>query len=472
MSFAASFGWAVLRAAVVAAAAVWAGRVTAGYLEGLGPRHRWAGWCAALLPLAMPAMVVGYAWSNFSLSLVRYPWWNEALYGVLLWSRSLPVATAVWWCSPPGAGGVSQQAAYCHQLARRGGRRATGRWPSRWRIWVGASGRPVATAWGLCFLLTLSDFELASLLGAPSWTVWLLDAKKVGEPLGALLRAAMWPGLCAGAVVVAVLLMLIRSGRLPAVTHERRVGLRAAGRWAARLLLIISVTHTAAIPLTIVLRQTVAGIGQLLHSPQNLRAIGWSILYGMATAAIVGGLAWWLTRPARNRQRGATRARLGGGLIACVPGLSGSLVVGLMVLGAFQWPALRWAYDTAAPLLFALTLITLPYGLLLALLVSAARDPMPGFVAEMGGRRGTSLAWRMAARPWVWVAVVLFYLGYMELTASAMLHPTRGVPICVLLYNQMHYGQSAVLSAMVCAAMAAPVAVALAAVGLWRAVWR
>lgn len=55
-----------------------------------------------------------------------------------------------------------------------------------------------------------------------------------------------------------------------------------------------------------------------------------------------------------------------------------------------------------------------------------------------------------------WSVALLSFWGYLELTVAYLLGPVTIVSVPVLLYNQMHFGKNAVLSAMTCLAVAVP----------------
>ena len=85
--------------------------------------------------------------------------------------------------------------------------------------WVSRRGRSTGRAgcWGLAwvatFVLAFGEFELASLMVRPAWTVWLFDAQVVGLGLGESLRYAMWPaGVSLVGVALAVMLGVAAGG--------------------------------------------------------------------------------------------------------------------------------------------------------------------------------------------------------------------------------------------------------------------
>jgi hypothetical protein len=191
-----------------------------------------------------------------------------------------------------------------------------------------------------------------------------------------------------------------------------------------------------------------------------------SLMFAAAAAAC----AWLLTRSALGAGQ-RCGWRLPGVVGLGVPGLAGSLLVALAVLALFQLQPLRIAYDTPVPLLLALTAVLLPMGLILgALLASLGRHDAAHAAVLLEGSSdppvamaGRRLRWQLSGRAWWWLAVLLFYLAYFDVAASAMLAPTGMTPAVVRLYNLMHYGRGAVLSAMVCATLLAPVMLLAAA---------
>ena len=79
MTLAADCAWAAARAAAIAIAAVLAATQVRALLSAQSRRVRRATWAAHLVPALTPALLVGYAYASFSLSLVREPAWNHAL---------------------------------------------------------------------------------------------------------------------------------------------------------------------------------------------------------------------------------------------------------------------------------------------------------------------------------------------------------------------------------------------------------
>ena len=137
-----------------------------------------------------------------------------------------------------------------------------------------------------------------------------------------------------------------------------------------------------------------------------------------------------------------------------IPGLLGSLIVALLVLALFQTPLLRPLYDTPLALALALTIILLPLALLLgALLRIRHASPMRHIARQLGSRR---LAWDLETQPRLAAFALLFCWAYFDFTAASILAPVGMTPVFVRLHNLAHYGQTAVLSAMMLTAFAVP----------------
>ena len=119
MSLAVACGWTVLRCLVIALLSLPVSWGLQNWLRALSGWQRTVAWAALLLPFFTPDLVVGYAYSNFSLSLIRYPVWNELLFGWLVLVKLVPMGTLALCIWPPGS--VSAEALHCYRLALAGG---------------------------------------------------------------------------------------------------------------------------------------------------------------------------------------------------------------------------------------------------------------------------------------------------------------------------------------------------------------
>jgi hypothetical protein len=201
------------------------------------------------------------------------------------------------------------------------------------------------------------------------------------------------------------------------------------------------------------------------------RDVASSVAFGVACAALAYPAAGWFT--ARDPLDPGRRRWLLGALVLAVPGLLGPLVLSFVVLGAFQLPVLRALYDTPVPLALALALLAFPLALVLRVLLEYTREREPLHAARLLVRSASGrvrraagrLVWELRSRPRFWIVFLVFAWGYFDMTASKILAPVRMTPVTVILYNEMHYGQNAVLSMKVLVAFGVPLAVLAAAGG-------
>ncbi len=436
MSIAVATAHAAGQAALVAGAACALARPIAALVRRTrGTRLAWVLWGALLLPAVTPSLLVGYAYWGTSLSLVRQPWLNEAMYAALMAARYVPVAALVVYFSP--APPLTDESRFCASLV------PAGRVVSA-RAWlVHGPGRAVAVGTGVVFLLAFQEFEIASLMGVTRWTVWLFDAQVGGLPLTDTLRYAALPVAVEVAVLVPLgAILLTRTGE----TGGRDP--RPRGRWSGALAatwLAAAAIAAALGPLVGVLWEVLGDVGSLARTGNILPDLRVSLAYAAAAAALA------LLLIAATATRGSA-ARV----LVSLPGLFGSLVLALVILALFQRTPLTGLYDTPVPWALTLVLLLMPLATLLALLVGAlARRESLHVAAHMreasrpavraAGRR---ITWAMRGRPWFWVAGLLVFVAYFDLAAGAMLAPSGDTPATVTLYNLMHYGHNAVLSAM------------------------
>jgi len=322
----------------------------------------------------------------------------------------------------------------------------------------------------LVFLLVFGEFEMASLLGVKTWTVTLFDAHAGGLDLGDSLRLAATPFLvdaCLLAAALAGLCALLR--RTGGVTGQEESGARGRAGLLAWGVLLSAFVIASGVPGFLLVPRLTAGIRLLLENA----TLGKDVLSSLLFAGTAATLAWL---GAAGLMRSTRRAPLGLIGVLTLPGLLSPLVLGLAVLALFQLPGLARLYDSPLPLTVCLTWILLPPALLLRLVV-APRRPEAGLdLAAMLHAAGTARArswssritWQVRGRRVALAVFLLLSWGYFDLTAASLLAPSNMTPVFVRLYNLMHYGESAVLSAMVAVVMLVPVLLLLASRGLWR----
>jgi len=466
MSLTDEFGMAVIRGAIISVLVLATAPPARALLLSHKGKLRWLAWMLLLVPYLTPFLLVGYGYSSFSLSLVHYPLGNEALYLALLAMKLMPVAALVLYFFPSP---TSQEALHCYKLLQT--RRSRIRsFLSNTGFHIRANKKALTVAFSVVFLFALGEFEMASLLGINSWTVKLFDAQAGGLFLGESFRLAFLPMIVEGALLAVVLAILYRSRHLPAV--PARVSVRPAARIAAWIYLCTAFAIMVVIPAILVLRGTLAGFTALTENFVLAKDIGASILFGLGAAAGAFLLSGWLSgRVASGVKHG--RAFFWAFFFSA-PGLFGALLLSLTMVFLFQRTPLNGLYDTPVPLLAALILLILPYAVLLMFLLHTLRPSMEIHLAELLGRspapssrrRAYRLLWELKHRGRFWVAFLLFCWAYFDMTASSLLSPSDMTPVFVRLYNLMHYGRNAVLSASVCVAFLVPFVLLFLAMGL------
>lgn len=390
-------------------------------------------WWLILLPLLMPPLVIGYAYSNVALSLVRQPVLNDLLYSLLLGMRFFPVTLLLLHMAPPPP--LSASAMHTLKLGRL----------SRFKSYfTRGEGRVLVTAWALVFVLCFTEFEITSRMGCTHWTIWLFDVQVGGAPLSSTLSWLILPMSVSLLLLIVVFLAMPRRDErqhlsiTPGKTH---LSLRM---FVLVLWWISSMIVCLIIPWLWVLKPAIGAMSTVIVQPQIWLEIGYSVLFAVLSTALI-----WLVMGLTHRLPGMLRWAL------CLPGLAGSLVVGLVMLSLFQTGFLNPLYDSPLPLVLALMVIALPAGLLLgpvlrqrgssrhmAWLTRLSLDPVHQRLAK-------HLRWQQHIRGLLLLTAVLLYITYHDLPASALLSPPGMQPSVVRLYNLMHYGKYETLSAMV-----------------------
>jgi hypothetical protein len=412
------------------ALAVAAAALAIGWSVARGAKVRAWFWALALAPMLTPALLVSYAWAHIAQTLGHWPWTLHAFHSGILTLKLAPIAALARHLFPPP---LSSEGDYCHRLH---GPRT--RWERAWFL-LRAAGALPWTIFGLLFLLTFPEFELASLWSLKTWPVALFDAHAGGLALRESLRLAMVPTLVQFAVLAGVVFAAshLRPSRITAI--------RSRSSRAALGYIVIAFGVLTLWPLGLVTWQAVAGVRSLAYNtifPKDLAA-------SLTFAALSAVLVWFLV--------GAMLRRRFLAWAAIVPGLLGALVVALLTLAIFQLPGLRVLYDTPVPLLEALVIILIPGALLLRRFVDAPRSAEALHLARLAGSR--RLVWELDTEPRFAAVALLACWAWFDFTASSILAPTGLTPVFVRLHNLAHYGQTAVLSAMLFAAVAAPAAV-------------
>lgn len=409
----------------------------------LPSRWGWWGWLLLVVPLFTPALLISYAYAPIGLWLSVEPWALLVFYSALIIARLVPLAAFVRRLFPLV---VSPEARFCARLGPR--RSIFARIGFRLRC---SGAMPWATL-SIAFLLAYADFELASLLSIKTWSVMLFDAHAGGLEIGESLQRMSGPLL----IECLALVPLFFVGKHGPAIPPARESCSRANRVAIGLSIVVALV-LAGWPVLRLISQAISGFSSL-----GIREVlGEDILMSLATASVSVGLLWLLLS---FTQRRGTRA-----LIA-LPGLLGGLVLSLVVLGILHLPSpvdspdftqtwvKVWASvaDTPFPLLITEILLFAPIAVVLRAMLDARRPGESLHLARMAGSR--RLLWDLAMQPAAAAVALLFILAYFEFTAGTILAPVSMTPVFARLHNLAHYGQTAVMSAMMLAAIVAPAA--------------
>ncbi len=384
---------------------------------------RGSAWRTACLlaPLLTPSLLISYAAAPIALHLTG--WKLTTFYSVVLMLKLTPLAALIRDFLPPP---LSAEALHCERLVEgrsslaRAGFAIRGAGPAPWVIL------------GVIFLLAFNDFELASLISMKTWAVMLFDAHAGGLVINESLRRVAWPAALQLAVLVSLFIPFSRR-------HiEWKPVFQSAGSPRQNVVVPLLTLLVAGLPLGRILWLAAPGFTSLPN--QGIFAGDLLASLGFATGAAFG--SWLLTRRAP--------------LWCVLPGLLGALVLSLLILAAIQLPALRFLRDTPLPLLGAQILLIAPIAQLLHTLLRAGQPREALHLARLAGSR--RLIWDLALQPRAGALTLLFLLAYFEFTAATILAPIGLTPIFARLHNLAHYGQTAVLSATLLAAVIGPAA--------------
>lgn len=401
----------------------------------------------------MPSLIVGYAYQPEALLWrVDRMMQLEVLYVLLVAARLMPLAVLLLCLAPPPPNPPS--AVHVMRLSRQ--------WSPR--LWAAGPARTRVAAFGVVALLAFQEFEIASVFNMHAWAVWLFQAQTGGLALRESLIAAAWPLAGQLILIAALLALLLKQSRLAVQTLDRPAAQRPALRLAAWGLLIAAACGIIGYPGWHIAASVIDDLDAVAGNLQIIGDVGASLFFATLGAAGAIIIAMFL------RRRGVTLAAL-----CCAPGLLGSLLIGLCVIAMFQWPPIAPAYHRPLPTVIALVILLVPPALILMLILGAAADRRgehAGDLLQRGDahqrRTAARLRWQTRHTRFAALAGAVFYLGYFDLAASSLLSPPGMTPIVARLYNLTHYGQNAVLSAMLALSVVAPIAVAALLVGAAR----
>lgn len=434
-------------------------------------QRKWI-WGVLLLPLLTPGFLVGYAYGRGLLALREWQWWNELAYLFLSIARWMPLGLLIVRLAPPPP--LTPAGRHCWKLSQRGVRTWRGSLADC-ETWLSfGEGKKYLLAFGLLFLVTFHDFDLAALLGIQSWNVWLFDAQGAGMALTETLQRLIVPLLVQVATLAPILWF---SGRGWNLTSERTFPeVVSSGRIFLIGWSLLAGLGGCLVPWGLVITEGAPGFTAIWRQGNQWLGLLQEGMNGLVAGITSGCVAilvsrWICDRGNRSRKWSVRDLLL-------IPGLVGPLAIGFFMLAGFQisWiarfspPGLSW--------LLGLVIWLIPIGVLLLLGLRSQEVPMALHLGEIlkqssnGNQRrsGWRIWWKLRGDEWIWGVVPLVWWSYFDLTISSILAPPGSVSAPVRLFNQMHYGHSAMLSALTGGAVLIPV-VCLTLLLMIRRIW-
>ena len=458
MSLAAACGWTLLRSLLIAVLAI---PICIKFQQAIDTLNGWPrkiAWALAASLFLAPELIVAYGYSNYQLSLIRYPSLNETLYAVLVTLKVIPVGIVITHFTP--AAPMSAEAMHCLKLSTT---HSTLQHKLRyWKTSLSHGPRRVCLSISaLSFLLAFQEFEMASFFSVASWTVWLFDQQVGGLVLSESLKFTVLPVLVESVILVPIALIVTRGNALESSFDRQCTPVSRKSLAMLWFYLILGAIGSIAIPFSIVGQGFFDGIAVLLRDKLLrdgfIKSLFTAAGFGFPVAILCYYFAGLITDSGRGNRWAI--------LVVCLPGLFGALTIGLITLAVFQTDILYPIYDTFLPLSLGMMLYWLPRAVLLRLLLRSMHSPesqysawlLTGSTDPMQRRSGRQLLWRERYSGHFWMLTVLCFWAYMELTLPSLLAPVGLVTAPSRLYEKMHFGRNAVLSAMTVATVVTPV---------------
>ncbi|MFP6767229.1 MAG: hypothetical protein VB859_03600 [Planctomycetaceae bacterium] len=460
MSLPVECGLTFLRAVAVAVIACPITALLAAGISTSSPRRSQLATLALVVPFLTPGFVVGYAYSNVALSLARQPVLNELLYDLLLLLQVVPVGTLVLLFAPPPPLGPT--ADHCRRLV---GRQRLDRFPATGQLACLRNGelRNRLPAIGLMALLVFHEFEIASLFRViaggrvtpASWSNALFEAtalQGLGERNPADLWQRGWLPLVCSLMLISPLLSLLWSARQApnADISRRRPRPRRGGRWSIRGWLGLSLAAVTIVPLLSLIVDGWSTWPSFWQGQRSLHSLIVQTARSLAVAVVATLLAALVAIGLLQAKR--TRSLI----VMALPGLLGSLSLGLLLTWAFLRFAGPGLQHTVIALCLGESLWLLPRAALLVGLLtvfpprkqhhlSRLLYDSPSRQQRAAGRR---LLWTLTGKRVAQLCGLLCWWSFLELTINELLAPAEWLSVAHRMYQQMHFGRNGALSAM------------------------
>ncbi|MDZ4817029.1 MAG: hypothetical protein SGI71_12290 [Verrucomicrobiota bacterium] len=401
--------------------------------------------------LLTPLLLTGYAYYTHLPALTARTFWLVSVYMGILVLKYLPVGTFILCLNQYSNTRASD---FIFHSIKPGWKTTLTYLFKNWRASFLASAAVI-------FLLAFNEFELASLMTVPTWTVTIFEMQAGGYPLLDSFRGLLKPFLIQLLPLCVLLGIAWKWAAGQAVVAEESLKPLQPWQWIPTIVAFFGVTF---IPLGMTTLSAVGGFREVLRN----FALGSDILFSVGVSVMVSLLTLCLLSQVRRRNYLCALA---------IPGLTGSLFIALVLVALFQNDILNRMYDTPVPLTIALTLIFLPMTIVCWFIADRFGKSTSAYLAhylaeQTHGNKARALHWKITHSPKLLVMLIVFYFAYLELTASALLAPSGSMPVTVRLYKLMHYGKTSGFSAMTILSILVPVLFTMIVLGLEKGVIR
>jgi hypothetical protein len=191
-------------------------------------------------------------------------------------------------------------------------------------------------------------------------------------------------------------------------------------------------------PLMIILWGTLDAFPSIVQEPWLIRETLNSTAFALVGTLCCHFISRWLTlkkSPISN-------------FLLTLPGLCGSLVLGLVIVSLFQLPALRQVKSSVIPLSIGLFFWGLPLTLVLTYGFQKAIPPVSlSCLQQLPKKQANNLYWKLSTLPYLFALFPVYCLLWFDLTLGGLLAPTKLPGLFNRLYNLMHYNENERLSA-------------------------
>jgi hypothetical protein len=394
---------------------------------------------ASLLPLIIPPLIPGYAYSAFKFNFQTSPWPNEILYALVLIGKNLPFGFITLYLLNYNPYSTAQA---CSQLS-----------PKK-AIPIKISQRAPICSFLFISLIIFHDYEIASIMRIPHWSTDVFNAHAGGlsRTLLSSLKMILVP-LTYSLLSIAALFYFLKQSQLESLSGLNQIS-HPPKAFKGIIILALLLSIIFILPMIIIFHGAWGGFIEIFTTHWMLRETFNSIAF-----ALVSTLACSLIIFAFLKHK-LKKAFL---CLLTLPGLCGNLILGLTILSLFQAYPLSLLKGTSLMLCCALILSCAPIAILLNLCYEKFLNKSAlSSAALLPKTQKLKLMWNLKTFPLLLCQFPIFCSLWYDLTLNTLLAPSSMPGLFPRLYNLMHYNENEKLSATVIIAVLVPPIILLA----------